>query len=357
MEDWFRIKGQDELITPTLLFYSERIDRNIAKMVEIAGRPDRLRPHIKTYKCEELVQRQLDAGIYKFKCATLAEAQMLLEMGVPDVLLAYPLAGASLSVFLALAAKADGRLSVLVDHPEQLRQWRSVTKAPVHCFIDLNVGMNRTGIHPEKAESLLPLLTENLVFCGWHVYDGHIHEGNAQDRAQTVETTFAPVLDLLNRVGPTYRGELICGGSITFPIHARQAERTLSPGTTLLWDYGYGSQFPDLDFAIAACLAMRVVSKPGDDLLCLNAGYKAVAAEMQAAPVYLPQLTDAVIVNHSEEHLVVRTSRASQFGVGALLYAFPWHICPTVALHESARLVENKQITRNIKIKARARLY
>ncbi|HKK73785.1 MAG TPA: D-TA family PLP-dependent enzyme [Saprospiraceae bacterium] len=357
MENWFQIKGEEQVLSPALLFYSERIDQNIALMIAMAGKPGRLRPHIKTLKCRELVKRQIDAGINKFKCATLSEAKMLLEMGIEDVLLAYPLAGPEQEAFRRLSAQYPGTLSVLVDHPDQVQAWQSVSDIPIHCFIDLNVGMDRTGILPEKADKLLPLLMKNIVFRGWHIYDGHIHDREIKSRTQAVEKAFRPVWELLDRVGTEYHRELICGGSITFPIHARHEERSLSPGTTVLWDQGYGSQFKDLNFRIAACLATRVVSKPADDLLCLNLGYKAVAAEMSAPCVYFPQLPDAIIVNHSEEHLVLKTGQANQYRIGAMLYAFPWHICPTVALHESAHLIQNQQAIGPIPIEARKRLY
>lgn len=357
MEFWFRIDREETLPSPALLFYRERISSNILKMIEIAGTPDRLRPHVKTYKCAELVKMQMDAGIQKFKCATLAEAKMLIEAGAPDILVAYPLVGPSQEAFLALTTGTESQLSVLVDHPDQIRQWKRLTDDPVHCFVDLNVGMDRTGIRPEVAISLLPLFSENIVFRGWHIYDGHIHDREMEQREQHITRSFQSVLELLERAGPAFHGELLCGGSISFPVHAKFAERTLSPGTTVLWDHGYGSQYPDLDFEIAACLITRVVSKPSGKSICLDLGYKAIAAEMQAAPAYFPQVPDARIVNHSEEHLVIETDRSAEFEIGSILYVFPWHICPTVALYNQAWLVENREITVPIGITARARYY
>lgn len=358
MTDWFTLGEQaaQDLLTPALLFYSDRIDRNIHQMITIAGDAVRLRPHVKTYKCRELVQRQLEAGICKFKCATLAELEMLMQLQVPDILLAYPLVGPEQDVFRQWSVAYSGRLSVLIDHSSQVEAWQSDPSVPIHCFIDLNVGMNRTGIRPEQAEALRKSLEgTNLIFCGWHAYDGHIHEADLSSRSRAVDQAFAPVQDLLLRSEWDQSLELICGGSISFPVHASYPERTLSPGTTVLWDWGYGQQFADLDYVIAATVACRVVSKPADQTLCLNLGYKAIGAEMEGSPVYFPDFPDARVINHSEEHLLIYTRAATDYEPGRLVYALPTHICPTVALYEHAYLVDNGSLTQKVKIVARKR--
>src|SRR5947207_2782744 len=82
------------------------------------------------------------------------------------------------------------------------------------------------------------------------------------------------------------------GGSPTFPIHASHTDRECSPGTTVLWDFGYGDKYPDLAFQPAAVLLTRVISKPGPDRLCLDLGHKAVAPEMPHPRVRLLELPD-----------------------------------------------------------------
>src|SRR5438876_782525 len=91
-----------------------------------------------------------------------------------------------------------------------------------------------------------------------------------------------------------------------------------SPGTTVLWDAGYSTQLPDLDFLPAAVLLTRVVSKPGATRVCVDLGHKAVASEGPHPRVQFiePVVGDATFVGHSEEHLVFETARASEFAVG-----------------------------------------
>ena len=150
-------------------------------------------------------------------------------------------------------------------------------------------------------------------------------------------------------------GELVCGGSPTFPLHAQHPERTLSPGTTLLWDAGYSTKFLDMDFLHAAVAFTRIVSKPGKNKLCLDLGHKAVASEMpppRAAFFGIPEYELAV---HSEEHKVIAFEGAEGYEVGDCLYAIPRHICPTMALHGQVWAVEGNRAAEQWPVVARER--
>jgi D-serine deaminase-like pyridoxal phosphate-dependent protein len=129
----------------------------------------------------------------------------------------------------------------------------------------------------------------------------------------------------------------------------------LSPGTTVLWDAGYAKKLPDLAFLPAAVLLARVVSKPGPGRLCLDLGHKAVGSEMPPPRVLFLNLPDAIPVIHSEEHLVVETPAAGEVALGACVYGVPWHICPTVALHEEAFVVRDGGVSGVWRVTARAR--
>src|SRR5258707_5463300 len=87
---WYEIENVDDVPSPALLIYRDRALENIRRMIRVVGGDvSRLRPHVKTHKLPELVTAQLDQGITRFKCATIAEAEMLAVAGAPDVLLAY----------------------------------------------------------------------------------------------------------------------------------------------------------------------------------------------------------------------------------------------------------------------------
>ncbi|MDH5366710.1 MAG: D-TA family PLP-dependent enzyme [Cyclobacteriaceae bacterium] len=361
MNDWFEVKDHEQILSPALLFYPERIRPNIDLMINIAGSAARLRPHVKTYKCPEIVKMQMDMGINKFKCATLSEAKMLAKIAVPDVLISYPISGSNQQKFLDLVVDfPNTKFSVLVDSKEHLKSWQKRGKTQISVFLDIDVGMERTGVDPDEAMKVFQVINElGFDFRGLHVYDGHIHDHDLEQRTKAVNEVFQPVERLIDtlksQVGDTF--EIVCGGSLTFPIHAKFPERQLSPGTTLLWDQGYSTICPDLKFNIAATVLARVISKPGKNKLCLDLGYKAIASEMDQERVYFPQIPDAKMAGHSEEHLVIELADVDKWNIGDVLYGFPWHICPTVALHQQAQIIEKSKIAGNWKIEGRNRMY
>src|SRR5437763_5851677 len=117
MQDYYAIRNTAAIFSPALTFYKDLIQRNLALILAMAGSPQRLRPHAKTHKTREIARMELDAGITKHKCATIAEADMLAQVGAPDVLLAYNIVGPNCDRLARLIQKYPAtRLSVLADH-------------------------------------------------------------------------------------------------------------------------------------------------------------------------------------------------------------------------------------------------
>src|SRR5512137_2584181 len=121
MDTSYRIRNVDTLPSPALVFYEAKIRKNIARMGEILGGFGRLRPHIKTHKCREILRLQMAAGIDRVKCATPKEVRLAAEEGVRDILLAYPIVGPLAAQVARLQKEFSGaRLLVLVDDPAQV---------------------------------------------------------------------------------------------------------------------------------------------------------------------------------------------------------------------------------------------
>src|SRR3954470_5215176 len=102
LHNWFHISSPNEIDSPALLVYPQRVKANIQTAIKMIGDVNRLRPHVKTHKCAEVAKLMMNAGINKFKCATIAEAEMLGMQQAADVLLAYQPVGPKLDRFIAL---------------------------------------------------------------------------------------------------------------------------------------------------------------------------------------------------------------------------------------------------------------
>lgn len=364
MIEWFQVANAAEVASPALLIYPDRARENIRRMIRLAGDAARLRPHVKTHKLAELVRIQMEEGITKLKCATIAEAEMAAVAGANDILIAYPLVGPNAVRLRELTEKFPGtKFSCLADEANAIRALANTfakLPKPLEVLLDVDCGQHRTGIEPcPKAQELYRLIANSpgLKPGGLHVYDGHIHEPDLARRITMCEAAFAPVI----KFGTNLRAaglalpRVVAGGTPSFPIHARNHAFECSPGTCVLWDFGYAEKFADMDFLLAALVLTRVVSKPGGNRLCLDLGHKAIAAENPHPRVKFLDLPGATAIGHSEEHLVVESPQADEFSVGDCLYGVPRHVCPTVALYSEAVVVREGHATGRWRITARER--
>ena len=351
---WYEVQNADEIASPALLIYPDRVAANIRSAIQIAGHPaggsvERLWPHVKTHKMRAVTDLLLAEGIRSFKCATGKEARMLAEAGAADVLLAYPLVGPAVTRLAELRAEFPAvQFSCLIDAATSAQRVSDTFPSnPLDVYIDLNVGMNRTGIKPADALLLYQFCQTlpGIRVVGLHAYDGHIRDTDLTLRAQHTDMTFA----LADGVRKAISGSggsalpLIMGGTPSFSMHARRPDVTLSPGTFVFWDAGYAQALPDLPFVIAAVLLMRVISLIDEQTLCLDLGHKSVAAENPLPRVVFLNQPDAVPIGQSEEHLVVRVADAHQHPPGTVWYGVPIHICPTVNLYDSVSVVVDNQ--------------
>src|ERR1043166_4762155 len=103
IDSWHKVFNVREVASPALLVYPDRIEENIRRMIQIAGGTGRLRPHVKTHKLAEVIHMQMEQGIARFKCATIAEAEMAAGCGAKDVLLAYQPVGPNVERLVRLA--------------------------------------------------------------------------------------------------------------------------------------------------------------------------------------------------------------------------------------------------------------
>ncbi|HET9824631.1 MAG TPA: alanine racemase, partial [Chitinophagaceae bacterium] len=286
--DWYAIDEIETLDSPALVIFPERVKANILTAIRMVHDISRLRPHVKTNKSVEATRMMLDAGITKFKCATIAEAEMLGAIGAPDVVLAYQPLGPKLHRFAELVRRfPQTQFACLTDNISAATEQADFflnNQIEVPVYVDLNIGMNRTGIAVStEAIDLCNFCstTAAIKFAGIHAYDGHLRNRHFDIRTKECDAAFSQVEKLkseLSQMGINVPN-IIAGGSPTFPIHARRNDVECSPGTFIYWDKGYLDQCPEQNFAPAAVLVTRVISLPSPTRICTDLGHKSVAAE------------------------------------------------------------------------------
>jgi D-serine deaminase-like pyridoxal phosphate-dependent protein len=218
-DEAYRIAGMERMLTPALIIFGAIADANIAAAIRHAGTPNRLRPHIKTAKLKRVIRRYVDFGIHQCKCATTREFEVACAAGMRDVLIAYPMMGANAQRIQELKTRfPDVNVSVLVDDRKQIKQW----DPSVDIFIDVNPGMDRTGISADQSEQALDLahatLDSGRTFRGLHYYDGHLGSYEFEKRQMLATSGYEELARFASEIEAAGIdiGEVITSGSAVF---------------------------------------------------------------------------------------------------------------------------------------------
>lgn len=350
MENKFSFPGEEEIISPQLVYYKDSIESNIRKMIALAGAPERLWPHVKTHKMAELVKLQMSYGIRTFKCATIAEAEMCGMAGADKTAIAYPLIGPNIGRYLCLEEKyPETEYYAIGDDTYQIQRLGESAAArgrKVRVLMDVDMGQHRTGVPFHKVcewyakwEKL-----DGIAMCGFHCYDGHRHEADFKLRdketGQSDEAVWRLQTELV-KMGLDC-GLIIAGGTPSFPCHLKYRDFYLSPGTCVVQDAGYQRSYSDMSFTPGAAVLTRVISHPGSNRFTVDMGTKAVASDPPGERAYIAGMDYAKTVMQNEEHWVLEVPdemRDRIPPIGTVLHAVPVHICPTTALYPAVLVV------------------
>jgi D-serine deaminase-like pyridoxal phosphate-dependent protein len=349
--------------------YPEFLASNIeATLALLDGDADRWRVHIKTAKLGYTLRKLVERGIRNFKCATTLELLTACQHGAADVLQAYPSVGGNARRAREIAELFPHvRISVLAENEEQIRQWRG---SRLGIFLDINPGMNRTGIEQSQTGKILSLARAvgeaGLEFRGLHYYDGQYGALDGRERTEAAHRGYD---DLLKLVGEIERSglvvpEIITAGTPTLPCSlsykdfcGRSFLHGVSPGTVVYCDATSLAQLPTAyGYRPAVLVLTRVVSRPRAGIITCDAGHKAVSADAGVPTCVVvghPQLTP---LSPSEEHLPLAMQEFAEGPqVGEALYLLPRHVCPTVNNFDCALLVRDGRIESVENVSARGR--
>ena len=363
------VSGIEDVLTPALVMYPDLIAANIERTLELlSGDADRWRVHIKTAKLGHTLRMLITRGVRNFKCATTLELLVACRNGAADVLLAYPAMGANACRARDIANQfQDVRISVLAENAEQVWQWRN---SRVGIFVDINPGMNRTGIEQSQRDKVVALTRQiagaGLEFRGLHYYDGQYGGLEEGERTQAAHRGYDRLLEMVGELGRSsiHLPEVITSGTPTFPCSLAYGGfrrgnfvHRVSPGTLVYCDATSVEQLPNqYGYRPAALVLTRVVSCPHSGIVTCDAGHKTVSADAGVPTCVVighPELTP---LTPSEEHLPIAIKEeAASPQIGEVLYLLPRHICPTVNNFDYALLVQNGNIEAMESVSARGR--
>lgn len=365
--DRYRLSGAERVLTPALLVYPEVIASNIECTLNLlGGNADRWRAHIKTAKLNYTLGRLLEHGIVNFKCATTLELLEACQSGARDILVAYPIMGANARRVREIKQQFPRvAISVLVENEDQLRQWAG---ADIGVFLDINPGMNRTGIEQSSRQRVLDLAQATkqagIEFRGLHYYDGQYGDVAEPERTKASHAGYAQLMELVGDL--EHSGlrvpEVITAGTPTFPCSLAYTEfqsgnfiHRVSPGTVVYNDATSLAQLPpQCGYAPAALVVARVVSQPHRGMVTCDAGHKAVSADAGVPTCVVVGHPELMPLSPSEEHLPLQVKEDFEVPrIGDLLHLVPRHVCPTVNNFDAAIIVRHGQIESVQKVSAR----
>lgn len=350
----YAVENASDLLTPALLIYPEIVDANIAATVRLAGGdPNRWRPHIKTVKSAAVLAQLAAHGVVNLKCSTTLELLLACRSGAADVLLAFPVTGANGERAAEMAKEfTKTRVSVLIESGNDIELWR---KRSIGMFIDVNPGMDRTGVSQQRIDLIVQLAQAmGDGFRGLHYYDGHMNAPEYAEREKKAHEGYRQLMAIVHTLAdqgiPV--GEVITSGTPAAPCAMSFAGfrdapfvHRISPGTVILNDLNSLKQLPGYGYAPAALVLSTVVSKPTESYVTCDGGHKSVSADSgvpTCAVIGHPELTPS---KPSEEHLPIEVKAGAEApAIGEQLYLLPKHICPSVNNFDEALLVVNGRV-------------
>jgi len=359
-----------ELETPAVIVDLDVMDANLSRMADYCRKHNLLlRPHTKTHKIPELAKRQIASGATGITVAKIGEAEVMIEAGITDILIAYPIVGAGKTKRLATIAER-AKITVSLDSEEAasaISEAASRQGTTIQILIELNVGFDRCGVGNEvEVVKLAKKITSlpGLEFKGLMFFPGHfgvLPEERSVLRAQ--------VNEFLDRVFEACAREqlalsIVSGGSTPAAFESDFFHRVneVRPGTYIFNDRNtVGVSAASLnDCALSVVVTVVSTGVPGRAVI--DGGSKTFSSDRYQAEDgsgfgLVKEDHAAQIERLSEEHGHLNITRSDRrYKVGDRLSVIPNHVCTTVNMHDEIYGVRGEQVEVTWRVEGRGKL-
>lgn len=334
------ISGLD---TPALLVDLDRMERNLTGMAAYAAAHGlRLRPHTKTHKAPWIGRRQWELGAAGLTVAKSSEAEVMLEAGAPDMLVAFPVLGApKLERLRRIAQQVE--LTIALDS-YAAAEALSAAGVRARVLVEMDVGLGRVGVVPSEVPALAERIARlpGITWDGLAFYPGHIKTGGeaARQPLAALSELVGETVETLRRAGLEPR--IVSGGSTPTWKHSHEIAgmNEIRPGTYVFNDRNSVACGSCTLEDCAAEMLVTVVSTARPGTVILDGGSKTFSSDrfedsQGVSFGRIAEAPDARFHKMNEEHGFVDTSESARtFTTGEKLRVLMNHVCVAMNLAE-----------------------
>jgi D-serine deaminase-like pyridoxal phosphate-dependent protein len=357
-----------ELDTPEVLLDLTAMERNITRMATIAKEAKlNLRPHTKTHKSPEIAKLQLKTGATGITVAKLGEAEVMVEHGIDDILIAYPLVGErKLERLATLHQKAKLIVSTdSVECAEGLHHIGERTGKPIDVYIEVDTGLGRCGHKP--GQETVDIIKQMHHLSGIRIVGVMTHEGQSwlatepEGRERILREVSSALADTAKelRVLGFPCTEVSIGATPTaFHVKAAIGATEMRPGTYIFNDTNVLRHGVIKQEDCAVTVLATVVGHPAKDRVILDVGSKtlsqdgAIDNDLKGMIINKPSWQ---LLKLTEEHAIVHVADNDKVVIGERVRIIPNHVCVVTNLVDKFVTLRGRDIVGTINIEARGR--
>jgi D-serine deaminase-like pyridoxal phosphate-dependent protein len=308
-----------------------------------------------------LGSRQIAWGAVGLTVAKVSEAEVMLDSGTPDLLIAYPIYGREKMTHL-LDVAARTQVTVSVDSVAVARPISEAAESQnlrIGVLAEVDAGLHRVGVPPEQFVALLQQLSSlpGIELRGMAFYPGHIKEHHATDRLEALSILLQGLLSDAKAAG--FALPIVSGGSTPtmWDSHRVSGMNEIRPGTYIFNDRNTVLSGACSLEDCAARILTTVVSTSVPGQYVVDGGSKTFSSDRAAAEGFGLVLDDRAAVFHkmNEEHGYIQSEGHSR-KVGDRISILPNHICVAMNLHEQVYAVQGERVVETWRVAGRGKL-
>lgn len=361
-----------ELDTPSLLVDIDILKTNIKKMQDLVrGTGINLRPHTKTHKCPDIGKMQIEEGAQGITVAKLGEAEAMIESGITDIFIAYPIYGSAKKDRLINIFK-KAKIIISLDSFEVadfLSRLGEEINRKVSILFEINTGLNRCGVEPDlEAVKLAKKINElpGIDFKGLMGYSGSAYSLEGLEKTKKEATKqYSILMDFKNKLIETgINVEVVSTGSTPTVEFEKDMKglTELRPGGYIFNDRTQIALGRVGEGRCAARVLSTVISNPVEERAVMDAGSKAfcsdgILGDTSYGYGLVKNRPDITVEKLNEEHgVLISSNKEINLNIGDRLEVIPNHVCVVINNFDVMYLTKNNEVVGEFKIAGRGKM-